>query len=600
MEYKNFIVNDLAHRAKSASVIQGIRDGTPIDKGVVLSEEFLLKNEKEIQKILTIFSAYPDIFLDTIATENSFSLFFYQRIVLRAMMRFKDIYLTACRAFSKSFLIILALFLQCIFMPGTKRFITAPQMKQSAQIAKEKMTEIYERWPLLRKEVHGGEISDMPGNYGKDYVTLKFRNGSVLDVVGALDSARGGRRQGGLLDEIRDHDEESINNVVIPLVNISRRLPDNTTNPYEPNQQIASATSAGVKTSFAYNKLIDVFEQSIIDPQNAICIGCDYRIPVMHGLIDKNFINKLKISPSFNEVSFAREYMSYWGGGEDESWFNFDKLQRYRKLKNPESHQNSRLQDNQFYLLSVDVGRLHDQTICCVFKVTNLKGTYYANLVNLYVLGKESEKKTFVQQAIDIKKLIAAFNPREVVIDTNGLGIGLADEMIKPHVDDEGKLYPAYGFFNDDDYRKIQPRGIQNILYGIKANGPLNSKIHGNAFTRVNNGLVRFLIKEQEAKSQLLSTKTGQKMSIQERIRRLMPHEMTSSLFQEIANLKRKEGSGLDITLEQINKRFPKDKYSAFAYGLWRIKEIEEQSYKKSRTRGSVGGKRQLVFFTGG
>lgn len=239
MEYKNFIVNDLAHRAKSASVIQGIRDGTPIDKGVVLSEEFLLKNEKEIQKILTVFSAYPDIFLDTIATENSFSLFFYQRIVLRAMMRFKDVYLTACRAFSKSFLIILALFLQCIFMPGTKRFITAPQMKQSAQIAKEKMTEIYERWPLLRKEVHGGEISDMPGNYGKDYVTLKFRNGSILDVVGALDSARGGRRQGGLLDEIRDHDEESINNVVIPLVNISRRLPDNTTNPHEPNQQIA-------------------------------------------------------------------------------------------------------------------------------------------------------------------------------------------------------------------------------------------------------------------------------------------------------------------------------------------------------------------------
>ena len=31
---------------------------------------------------------------------------------------------------------------------------------------------------------------------GKDYVTLTFRNGSIFDVVGALDSERGGRRHG--------------------------------------------------------------------------------------------------------------------------------------------------------------------------------------------------------------------------------------------------------------------------------------------------------------------------------------------------------------------------------------------------------------------
>ena len=52
---------------------------------------------------------------------------------------------------------------------------------------------------MLRKEVIGGEISDTPGNFGKDYVTLKFRNGSQFDVVGALDSQRGGRRHGQIL-----------------------------------------------------------------------------------------------------------------------------------------------------------------------------------------------------------------------------------------------------------------------------------------------------------------------------------------------------------------------------------------------------------------
>ena len=34
----------------------------------------------------------------------------------------------------------------------------------------------------LNVEVIGGDISDTPGNYGKDYVTLTFKNGSKFDV----------------------------------------------------------------------------------------------------------------------------------------------------------------------------------------------------------------------------------------------------------------------------------------------------------------------------------------------------------------------------------------------------------------------------------
>jgi hypothetical protein len=30
--------------------------------------------------------------------------------------------------------------------------------------------------------------------------------------------------------------------------------------------------------------------------------------------------------------------MSIWTGGGEESWFDFDKLQKYRKIKNPETH----------------------------------------------------------------------------------------------------------------------------------------------------------------------------------------------------------------------------------------------------------------------
>jgi hypothetical protein len=75
-------------------------------------------------------------------------------------------------------------------------------------------------------------------------------------------------------------------------------------------------------------------------------------------------------------------------------------------------------------------------------------------------------------------------------------------------------------------------------------------------------------------------------MSVYKRVQRLMPHEMTTKLFEEMANLRlKKTGASMDIVLEQINPRYPKDKYSAFAYGLWRIKEIEEEAAKRRRRR---------------
>lgn len=173
--------------------------------------------------------------------------------------------------------------------------------------------------------------------------------------------------------------------------------------------------------------------------------------------------------------------------------------------------------------------------------------------------------------------------------------------MIKPQYDEHGEYYPPYGFKNDESYYGIQPKEAARILVGIKANGPLNSKIHSNAYARINSGAVRFLIKEQEAKNALMATQTGQKMSVYKRVERLMPHEMTTKLFEEMANLRLKRtGVSTDIVLEQINSRYPKDKYSSFAYGLWRIKELEDEANSRRRRRfgGATGNTRKLTFFT--
>jgi len=161
--------------------------------------------------------------------------------------------------------------------------------------------------------------------------------------------------------------------------------------------------------------------------------------------------------------------------------------------------------------------------------------------------------------------------------------------MIKEQVDEFGKTYPAYGFFNNEDYKRVQPKSAIPILYSMKANSQLKAKINGNAYARTSSGLVHFLIKEQEARSALLATQVGQKMNTKRRIERLMPHEMTTKLFLEMANLKLKATGTADIVLEPINAHYPDDKYYSFAYGLWRIKELEDEAMKVNRRRGGSG-----------
>ena len=575
------------------------RDGIELDKGVVITEQWLQKNEELLYDCWNIYTVYPDIYLDLIKPiDSNFNLFPYQRMFLRVCMRYTHIYITAARATSKTFLSILAKYLQCMFLPGHVGSIVAPNKSQAAKITKQKIQEIWRIWPLLKNELelYNGEPH---ANFGKDYTELYFKNGSKLSVVGALDSDRGIRTHATLIDEARDQDGDAIAEIILPQMNVSRRTANGLVNNKEAiNTQVIYATSAGMKSSFAYEALLDYFEESIIDPSRAFTMGLDYRIPMMHGLIDAAHVKNLKMSPSYNEQTFASEYMGTWLGGSEESWFDFEKISKYRKIKNPEWSPKLRGDANIFYLISVDVGRLSDQTVACIWRINIRDNKYYSTLVNIFVLGRQAETKTFVQQAIDLKRLIEQFNPREVVIDCNGLGIGLADEMIRTQIDEIGNTYPAYGFFNNEDYKKIQPKDAACILYSMKANGPLNSKIHSNAYTRLNSGMIRFLITEQEARSALLATKVGAKMSFEKRVKRLMPHELTTKLFEEMANLRLKR-NGMDIVLEQINSRFPKDKYSAFAYGQWRIKELEEEAYQKQKRRSVIGG-RKLVFFSGG
>lgn len=50
---------------------RGSREGIEIEKGIVLNEDYLEKNMENIGDMMSIFTAYPDVFLDFITPEDS-------------------------------------------------------------------------------------------------------------------------------------------------------------------------------------------------------------------------------------------------------------------------------------------------------------------------------------------------------------------------------------------------------------------------------------------------------------------------------------------------------------------------------------------------
>ena len=582
-----------------------MRDGVPIEKGIVLTRDFLDANQELFTKYLNFWILYPDCLLDMIQDVNdakNFHLLPYQRIALRASMRYRYHFWTATRATSKSFTAYLSSVVRAVLLPGSNIMIASDVKGTVIKIAEAKFEEIFRHWPLLRKELATRAEDGKTGvKSSNNYYELKFKNGSQITVV-SKDTSRGLRATAAILEEAATIDEIPYTEVLLPQMNIKRREVDGTLNPDEPSAAQIFITTAAERTVFMYSKLIEITINAVLRPKEYFSWGLSYEVPLHYGLLDKATLLDQRYSSTVSEDSFARENLSVWSGNNKDSWLDSKKLNKRRTLlKCERKAQENPTNQETFYIVSADIARYSANTAITVIKVIPNGNNFKKNVVYVEVIHGANY---ITEQAPRLKKLIQLYKPREIVIDGNGPGIGLLDAMVLPSFDPKtGEQFPAYYAFNNEHHLPPEmktdsevPRPEFNaIIYDIKAGSSNDDAIHSNFFSQINNGSVSFLAHERIVKDKLLNTKKGKRMSLYDRRVFLMPYEMTSRLMDELNNLRLKPtGIQNQFKVERISTSLEKDRFSSLEYNLYRVKYYEDKAIRKSKKKNV----NQYAFFS--
>ena len=573
-----------------------MRDGIPIEKGITLTREFLDANQELFTKYLNLWILYPDLFLDTVQSVDdakNFHLMPFQRIALRASMRYRYHFWTATRATSKSFTAYLCALVRAVLLPNSSIMIASETKGTVINIAKDKFAQFFRHWPLLERELATRADDGKTGvKSSTNYYELYFKNGSQITVV-SKDTSRGLRATAGILEECALITEEAYTEVLWPQLNVKRREVDGSLNVEEPSSPQTFITTASDRTVYMYQRLIEIAVNAVLRPKEYFCWGLSYEIPLHYGLIDKSTMMDQRYSNTVSEESFARENLSIWTGNSDDAWLDSRRLNKHRSLLMCE--RKARRSDNcpnAWYEIGCDVARYSANTAIMVIKVLPGEQRFRKNVVYTEVINGANY---ITEQAPRLKKLISLYEPREIVIDGNGPGIGLMDAMAVPSFDARtGEQFPAYFSFNSEHHlppemheEQEEPIAKYNaIIYDIKAGASNEDEIHSAFLTAINNGSTSFLAHERIVKDKLMKTKKGQKMTAYDRRVFLLPYEMTSRLMDELNNLRLKP-TGIEnkYKVERISKSIEKDRFSALEYALYRIKHYEDKEIFKKRKK---------------
>jgi hypothetical protein len=195
-----------------------------------------------------------------------------------------------------------------------------------------------------------------------------------------------------------------------------------------------------------------------------------------------------------------------------------------------------------------------------------------------------------------VRRLFWLYKCTDLVIDTNGIGLGVYDFIIRDVFDNEtGQLYPALSCCNDKVMEeRCKVKNAQKAIWSIKANAQFNNDMCILLRSGFQKGKINLLISEFEAEEILRDSIKGfTKLSISEQIKYKMPYIQTTLLINELINLEH-EVKGVNIKVKE-KSGMRKDRYSSLGYNYWVQCQLERNLAKPKQTTTNISSYQSLA-----
>lgn len=525
------------------------------------NQSFIEKNLDKLVEMISYFRFYPDLFLDLCTpSEGGIKLHTDQRVYYRIICRFYSVYGVFPRGWGKTHGEVLISMIICILFPGETVALTAQTKENAASLLGDKFKEIMKQYPILENEISKKSFS-------KDVAEIVFANGSILNTLANSQTSKGQRRNRIQIEEAALLNNELFEDALKPIVEVPRYTVGKLSivDPEELNQQVNFFTTSGWRGSTEFMRNIDMID-NMANCNGDYVVGADWHLACWYGRgsTKSQVMNKKR---TMSQIAFDQNYGSKWTGNANDALVDINKLLSTRTLLKPELKAEKGAQ----YAIAVDVarseGKSNNRSSIIVLKLSRTGNRFTSmDLVNL---TNVSNAMNFTGQSIEVKRKWRDFNiyggVSVVVIDINGLGRGLLDEIAKEHRDPiTNEIYPCFDTFNTEDLPETS--NSIKIVHGLTSQSA-QTEIITCFINAVESGNLRLLEKKTNAES----------VEYEDDKDLLVQHMHTDMLVEEISNLKLKELPSKKLTVERVVRRIDKDRWAALVYGIWYCKTFLER-----------------------
>ena len=540
------------------------------------------------------------------------SLKWFQQILLWCMMHYNFVMYLAARGQGKTYLTALFCCVRCILFPGTKIVVSSGTLKQANEVLLKIQDDFMKQSSILRSEIE-------KCNIGQNDASIYFKNGSWIKTRTSSENSRSARANCIVVDEFRMVDETVINTVLRKFLT-SPRQPKYLQKPeyahlQERNKEIYMS-SAYFKSSWAYRKAQSYTLNFFDDSKKYFICGLPYQVSVREGLLSRSQLEDEMSEADYNELVQQMEMECLWFGDTDGSLFKFDELTARRRLRKafpPLSFCNDRiiipkLTSTGKRILSIDVALMqstkkkkNDASAIFINDLIQVNDTAYQSN---FVYGETFEGLKTDELGMIVMKYFYEYQCTDLVLDTNGIGLGVYDFITKDQICQEnGKRYKAMTCINDKEMaERCKVRDANKVVWSVKANANFNNEICVLLRNGIQNGKINFLISEQEADSSLKEIYKGySKMSPTEQAKLKMSYIQTTFAVYELIKLDHEVKNG-NIKVKEV-EGMRKDRYSSIAYSYWCACQLELKLKPKIQSTQSLvdllpmrKGKRHSIF----